>query len=166
MTIKLELSGEAALEKALGELKQATGKRVLRRVGKRALEPMRAKAEAMAPVADEPYTKGSFKKGTLRTVIPGGLKESIVISERRTRRVRKEMEPISGIQMAMGPSSGAGVLNYASFQEFGTVDHPPQSFMRAAYNGEAEGAISSILDDLWSEIEKSAKRAARKRAKG
>jgi HK97 gp10 family phage protein len=144
----VKLTGFRDLEKALSELPKSTGKAVLRRVGKKALEPMQAKAKALSP------------KDT------GLLRWSIVISQKRTRRVPKTRGPISGIQMAMGPSAGEGVLNYAALDEFGTVHAEPHPYMRPAWDSEAEGALNSIKADLGTEIDKSAKRLARKRAKG
>ncbi len=104
---------------------------------------MRAKAASLAP-RDQ-----------------GDLSDSITISEKRTRRARKEREPISGFQIAMGPASGDGVLNYAAFVEFGTVDTAPHPYMRPAYDSQAERAMQSIADNLGNEIAVSAQRRAR-----
>lgn len=147
MKSMIKLTGFKPAEKALAELPKATGQSVLTRVGKRALEPMRAKAESLAPVDQ------------------GELKKSIAISKRRTRRVKKDAEPKRGVALAMGPSSGKGVLNYAALEEFGTVNAPAQPFMRPAWDSEAEPALETIKAELWDEIDKSAKRHARKQAK-
>lgn len=109
---------------------------------------MRAKAENLAP-RDQ-----------------NDLAESITISEKRTRRARKERGPKSGVELAMGPASGGGVLNYAGFAEFGTVDTAPQPYMRPAYETEKQNVVDTIAADLMGEIDKSAKRLAKKRAKG
>jgi len=148
MTKMIRLRGFRDLDKALSELPKATGQNVLTRVGKRALEPMRAKAESLARVES------------------GDLQRSITISKRRTRRVPKERGPKRGVAMAMGPGSGDGVLNYAALDEFGTVNVPPQPYMRPAWDSEAEPALETIKAELWGEIDKSAKRHARKQAKG
>lgn len=144
----LKITGLRETERALAELPKATGKNVLRRVGKRALEPMRAKAENLAPVDR------------------GDLANQVVISEKRTRRVPKQRGPKSGVEIAMGPAAGHGVLQYAGLVEFGTVDNPPRPYMRPAFNSEAQGALDSVTTELLGEIEKSAKRLARKRSKG
>ncbi len=145
----VKLTGFRELEKTLAELPKATGKNVLRRVGRKALEPMRAKAESLAP-----RDKGDLAGG-------------IAISDKRTRRAKKERGPISGVEMAMGPSSGhGGSLNYATFDEFGTADASAQPFMRPAWDSEAQGAIDIIGRELGTEISKAAARRARKLAKG
>lgn len=161
----VKLTGFRDLEKALASLPQATAKAVLRKVAKRALEPMRAAAAAAAPVSEQPYTRGSFARGTLRTVLPGRLKRSIVVSTKRTRRVRKARGPINGLEMAMGPSGGTGALSYATFTEFGTDDTPPQPFMRPAWDGHADGALDIIRADLGREIDAASKRAAKRAAR-
>ena len=47
MKTTMKLEGFRELDKALGELPKATGKNVLRKVGRKALEPMRADAEEL-----------------------------------------------------------------------------------------------------------------------
>lgn len=157
--------GFRELDKALGELPKSVSKPLLTRVAKRALEPMRAKAEALAPKAKAPYTIGRFAKGTLRTVFPGRLRDSLVIGAKRTRRARKAREPKRGVKLAMGVGSGNGALWYGALDEFGTVDTPAQPFMRPAWDGEAEGALEIIKDELGSEIAAAAKRHAGKLAR-
>lgn len=67
--------------------------------------------------------------------------------------------------MAMGPAGGLGALNYAAFDEFGTVDTPAFGFMRAAWDSGGNEALEYIKLNLSIEIEKSALRYARKLAK-
>lgn len=154
----VRLTGFKELEQALRELPKATGKNVLRRVATGALEPMASIARAKAP---------------LRT---GALFYSITVSEKRTKRAKKSTtvyikgrgfraSASTGIQMAMGPSKTKGVLNYASFDEFGTVDTPAFAYMRTAWDGGADRALDYIIDNLWVEINKSAMKYAKKRAK-
>lgn len=144
----VQLTGFRELEKALRELPKATGKNVLRRVAKGALEPLADAAAAKAP-QDE-----------------GRLAFSISVGEKRTRRVRTGFKRSDGIEMAMGPGNTlAGVLQYASFVEFGTVDTPPQPFMRPTWNAGADRALDYIKDNLWREIDKAADKVAKKRAK-
>lgn len=153
----VRLSGFRELEAALAALPKATGKNVLRRVARGALEPMAILAAAKAPT---------------RT---GRLAYSISVSEKRTRRARKPTTKFaggrflasasSGIQMAMGPGAGLGTLNYATFDEFGTVDTPAFAFMRGAWDANADSALEYVKDNLWREIERTAAKRARKLAK-
>lgn len=158
MKVVVKLEGFRELERALSELPKATGKNVLRRVGKGALEPMADVAAARAPH---------------RT---GRLAYSITVSEKRTPRARKpsstryvkgqfRASASTGIEMAMGPGSGLGTLEYATFDEFGTVDTPAFAYMRGAWDGGAVKALDYIKDNLGKEIDKSAAKVARKRAK-
>lgn len=160
--MKVKVEGLRDLERALSELPKATGKNVLRRVARGALEPMAAQAKAKAP--DDPATAAP------------DLRRSITISEKRTRRAKKSTarrlvggkwrsDPSTGIEMAMGPASGGGVLNYATLQEFGTVKMAANPYMRPAWDSGAQGALDYIKDSLRTEIERAAARVAKKRAK-
>lgn len=148
MTVRLE--GFRELERALNELPKSTGKNVLRRVAKGALQPMAEKARGLAP-KDK-----------------GDLAASIQVSERRTKRVARinRFDKNTGIQMAMGPVSGKGVLNYATFAEFGTNDTRAVPFMRPAWDGGANDALEYIKANLGREIDKAATRLAKKAARG
>lgn len=150
--MKVHLEGFRELERALSELPKATGKNVLRRVAKGALEPMADVAAARAP---EDTGKLSF---------------SISVSEKATARAtwnkgKFRSAPSTGITMAMGPARFGGVLNYAAFAEFGTIDTPAFAFMRAAWDGGAMKALDYIKTNLRIEIEKSAAKLARKAAR-
>lgn len=147
MKMGVKLRGFRELDKALSELPRATAKNVLRKVGKAALEPMADQAAALAPERS------------------GKLAFSIAISERGTRRaVWKKKKPHEFV-MAMGPASGLGTLQYAAFDEFGTVDTPALPFMRPAWDGGKHQALETVKDMLWVEIRKAAERGAKRAAK-
>lgn len=148
MTVTLR--GFRELEQALNELPKATGRNVLRRVAKGALQPMAEKAKGLAPVDR------------------GDLRESIMVSEKRTKRVARinRFDRNTGIQMAMGPVSGNGVLNYATFAEFGTIDTRAFGYMRGAWNGGKDEALDYVKENLGTEIERAATRLAKKAARG
>lgn len=142
------VEGFADLEKALRDIPKATGRNILRRIAKGALDPLADRAASMAP-QDE-----------------GRLAFSISVGEQRTRRVRTGFKRANGVEMAMGPGNTlSGVLQYASFVEFGTIDTPPQPFMRPAWNAGADRALDYIKDNLGDEIAKAAAKVAKKRAK-
>jgi len=68
--------------------------------------------------------------------------------------------------MAMGPAGPFhGVLYYATWAEFGTVDTPPHPYMRPAWDSGAEPALEYIKAELGNEIERAAQRLARKAAR-
>lgn len=148
----VRLEGFRELERALAELPKATGKNVLRRIGRGALEPMADIAAARAPS---------------RT---GRLAYSIAVSEKSTARAqwnkgKFRSKSSNGIVMAMGPASGLGTLEYATFDEFGTIDTPAFAYMRAAWDVGAYPALEYIKTNLGKEIERSAAKLAKKRAK-
>lgn len=148
--MKVQLAGFRQLDKALAELPKATGKNVLRRVAKGALEPMADAAAARAPE---------------RT---GRLAFSIGVSEKRTRRVKRDLkwDTRTGIAMAMGPMSGFGAaLSYASFDEFGTVDTPAFGFMRGAWDSGSMRALDFVKNNFGEAIANSARKLAVKRAR-
>jgi HK97 gp10 family phage protein len=153
-----ELTGFKELEQALRALPKATGKNSLRRVARGALEPMALMASARAPHRS------------------GRLAYSISVSEKRTRRARKSTtryvggglfraEASKGIEMAMGPGAGLGTLNYAAFDEFGTIDTPAFGFMRAAWDGGAYDALEYVKMNLSVEIDKATARFVKKQAR-
>ena len=147
MTVRLE--GFRELERALNELPKSTGKAVLRRVAKGALEPMADRARGMAPVDR------------------CDLRASIQVSEKRTRRAIRtnRFDKNTGVEIAMGPVSGGGVLNRATFVEFGTVDTRAQPFMRPAWDGGKDDALDYVKANLGREIGRAATRLAKKNAR-
>ena len=158
----MKVEGLRECERALAELPKATGKNVLRRIAKGALQPMADDARVKAP--DDPSTSAP------------DLPTSIVVSEKRTARAKKRSttrfvkgkfraSASTGIEMAMGPKSGGGVLNYATLQEFGTMKMAANPYMRPAWDSGAQKALDYIKDNLREAIDKAAARLAKKRAK-
>ncbi len=155
--MKMRVRGLRELDRALAELPKATARNVLKRTARTALEPMRALAEAKAPV------------------LSGDLQVSIVLSEKRTRRARKGRPRAirradgsfrgvaqTNYAVALGPASGKGVLNYAALEEFGSANNPPQPFMRPAWDSEKQSSLDRVIEELRSEISRAAERARRR----
>lgn len=136
-TVRVE--GLREIDKALGDLTKATGKNILRRVGRSRLEPMAEAARQKVPVDQS------------------DLKDSIAVSTKNPKRHRKQ----STVEIHMGP----GRHPQAHLQEFGTLHHGPKAYMRPAWDGGKNELLTDIGRDLWSEIDKAAKRAARKAAR-
>lgn len=144
MKVSVRMEGLRELDAALGELPKATGKATLRRVLKKAAEPLRAKAEQLAPK------------------LSGALALSVAIGTKLTRRQARmaKKAPKSTVEMYVGPNNAAAVP-----QEFGTHDQRAQPFMRPAWDAEQDGVLVSIGEQLGPEIEKSAARLAKRRAR-
>lgn len=149
MKTTVHISGLRELDAALGELPKATARSVLRRVGIKALQPMADAAREMAP--DDPTTGGV------------DLKASITVGTKlndRQKKLQRRRDDKAFAEVYMGTNDPAGVQ-----QEFGNVNHGPQSFMRPAFSAHAEGAVKIVGKELGDEIEKAAKRLARRAAK-
>lgn len=164
MAVTVKIDGLRELEKALSELPKATGKSVLRRVLVKRAQPVADAMRALTP--DDPATGGY------------DLKRSIAVGTKLSRRQAKLHRAASGggprmtaagwradPKTAVEAFVGAGPLPHAHMQEFGTIDDAPQPFARPGWDATKAGVLDGLKDDLWAEIEKSAKRLARKRAK-
>jgi len=153
---RISVEGLKELDAALSQLQGTAAKTTLRRVARRALEPMRAEAQRLAP--DDPDTPNP------------DLESSIIISSRQKsgRQGRRSAEEKRSVVVYMGPSPEG--YPQAVMQEFGTAHHPPQPYMRPAFDGEKDGALEIIKADLGDEINKTVRRlnmkAARLAAKG
>lgn len=139
MSMRVKVEGLREVERALGELKKATGRNVMRRVATARLQPIAADMAARAPN------------------LFGDLKESVTVSTKRPRRHRKQSE----VEAYAGP----GRMPQAHLQEFGTQNHPPQPFARPAWDAGKGDLLPGIGDDLMAEIAKAAARQAKKQAR-
>lgn len=152
MKTTVRVDGLKELDAALGALGAEFGKpaakAVLRRIATKALTPMRDTAIALAP--DDPATGGR------------DLKRSITIGTRLTKRQAREARKDQNkalVTVYMGTSDAAAIP-----QEFGTVNHGPQPFMRPAFDAHKEEAVNIVAKELGPEIERTATRLAKRRA--
>ena len=148
MKTTMRIDGLRELDAALGELPKASAKGVLRRVGIKALQPMAEAARGMAP--DDPQTQSA------------DLKASIIVGTKLNKRqasMARKDEGKAFVTVYMGTADPAGVP-----QEFGTVNHGPQPFMRPAFDQHAEGTIRIVASELGDEITKTAARVAKRAA--
>ena len=141
--IKVKVEGLRELDTSLGQLPKTTGKAVLRRVLKKAAEPLRAHAEQLAPKLTHALER-SISIGTKLT--------------RRQARIAKKASK-STVEVYVGPNNPAAVP-----QEFGTHDQRAQPYMRPAWDAEQNAVLVSIGEQLGPEIEKTAARLAKRRA--
>ena len=97
MAQKFRIEGLKALDKALGQLPRATGKNVLRRVARKALEPIIADAKTKAPVG----IPGPRSGGTLR--------DSLAVSTKLSRRQKAlHKKLVRGDKSSIEMFAGAG----------------------------------------------------------
>lgn len=151
MARRITIEGLRELDRALGELPKATAKNVLRRVGRKALEPVARDAEARAPVLSG-QLKIEIGVGTRLT------RRQAALHRRATRGAGKAfVEVFAGV----GRSVPQGHL-----REFGGDGAPPHPYMRPSWDANKMRVLESIKDDLAEEIRKAAERLARRRARG
>lgn len=144
-TIKIE--GLKDLDRALGELPKTTARATLRRVGVKALQP---------------FDK-AWRSNAERNRLTGALDSSGGVGTKLTRRQARQQKKTvdkSFVEVFAGPNDPAAVP-----AEFGTVDQPPRPSMRPAWDATAGQTLQIVGDELGTEIDKSAKRLARKAAK-
>jgi HK97 gp10 family phage protein len=169
----VRISGLRELDHALGELPKATARRTLVRVLTRAAEPVAETARQLAP--DDPETgapdlRSSIAVSTKLKNAVGKAEFAAVMREGGTRSearaaliAARKGTDASFAEVFVGPGKGGahGVL-----QEFGTVNHGPQPFMRPAWERHKGQALEIIKRELGPEIEKTAARIAKRRAAG
>ncbi len=142
-------SGFADLDRALAEIeKAATAKAIMRRSLKRAAQPIADMAAAAAPE------------------LSGQLGKSVAVSTKLSKRQKaKHRKMFKNDKAAVEMFVGAGPLSSAHTQEFGTEHNAPQPFMRPAWDAEGKPTVDRLGKEMWSELEKTAKRAAAKAAR-
>ncbi len=138
----VKITGLKELDRALGQLPQAVAKQTLRKVLKGAAEPLARRARQLAP-RDEYHLYDSIDASTR-------------LSKRQAAAHKKESDR-SFQEMFVGTNNPAGVQ-----QEFGNERHGAQPFMRPAWDSEKEPTLDRISNSLWTEIERSARRLAKK----
>lgn len=139
----IKLEGFRELDKALGELPKTTAKNTLVRTLKKAAVPVRDAAQENAP------------KET------GDLEHHITIGTRLTRsQARDNRERKSFAEVYIGTNLSRGM-----FTNFGTFKDAAQLWFDRAWASTQGEALTIISTDLGKEIERSAARLAKKRAK-
>lgn len=148
MSEVVRVTGFADLEKALEELSKAAGKGVLRRALKTAATPIADAANAAAPVGPTGKYAQSFKYATKLSRRQGGLHRKMFRDDK------------SAVEGFVGTNDPAGVQ-----QEFGNENHGPQPALRPAWDAEAKPTLDRLGQELWSQLDKTMARAARRAAR-
>ena len=140
------LRGAKELERALMRLPKAMGKTVLRAALKKAAEPVRAAAEANAPVG----RTGRFKK-------------SFAIKSTLSKRQRRGRAKLSrgGVIMYVGSTDPK-----AHLLEFGTVKMRARPTLRPAWDANKHRVLASLRVEVWRALAKAARRLARRAESG
>jgi HK97 gp10 family phage protein len=155
MTVTVKLEGFEGLERNLAQLeKLATRRSVARRALKQAAQPMADLAQSLAPVAR------------------GNLAQSVIVGAKldgRQQGLHRRMfaSDRTNVELFVGPSyllGGGG--RHGHLQEFGTVHHAPQPFMRPAWDQDHKALLQRLGQLMAAEIDKAVTRAARRAARG
>lgn len=146
--MKVSFKGGKELEASLRQLaSNATKRNVAERALKLAATPIRDEWERLAP-EDEGDLKQAIKIGRAIKAFQKGSKGDIV-------------QTFVGIDESIDKR----LHIYAEVVEFGSTNHKAQPSGRIAWEGQKTVALDRLADDLRSEIDKAAKRAAKKAAK-
>ncbi|KFI24328.1 HK97-gp10 family putative phage morphogenesis protein [Paenirhodobacter enshiensis] len=164
----MNIEGLVDLDKAMDNLSKATNRRILRNALSKAAQPM-----ADAAAANAPKRTGRLA----RSIIVGS---KLNDSQKKMHR-KLTAEERSAVTLFVGPSYREGAGGRAGhLVEFGTRPHinggkfkgtrnpgtKPRPFMRPAFDAEAEPTVRRLKPLLWAAIDRAAKRAARRLAKG
>lgn len=183
----MSIDGMKEFEAALAELSKSTAANVLKRSLKQAAQPMLAAAKRNAPVEGgdleeslvlgeklkrgDPASAG--KQAYAAVMGSGGTKKAA----QGALRAAQAQAGMSFAQLYLGPDLSQGKGSHAHLIEFGTGPRyhddtgkfvgevAPDPFLRPAFDAEAKPTMDRLGKILGAEIEKSAKRAARRMAK-
>ncbi len=139
----IKLSGFKEFEAMLAQLGKSTERTLLTRFAKKALEPVRDRARQLVPV-DSGFTR-----------------DSIVVSTQlgRSAKRKERAEPKNGVRVYVGTTARNAVP-----REFGTFARRATPFLRPAWEETKDAVLVTIQRDLGAEIERTAERAAKRRA--
>lgn len=165
MSVTVRLEGLRELERELARLANpATRRASARRAGVAALQPMAELARSLAPREQGDLADGIAVGTRVSGANAGRAAFSNVLRQGGTRQAAVEAmrnvqrETASQVFVYMGP----GRHPQAITQEFGTSFHPPQPFMRPAWDQDSRAALERLGALLWADIERSVARAERR----
>lgn len=141
VTTTVKTEGFAEMEKLLFQMKSSTAKNTTARAMIKSLAPMEAMAKSLSPKDDR--------------VLEEGIRTS-----RRATNANKTR--VNDLEVYTGPIKE---IAYAVPQEFGTVNHGPNPYMRPAWDATNYKVLNLFGYLQFQEIEKSIARAARKAAR-
>lgn len=136
----MEFSGGQELAAQLAQLPFALSLSIRIEALKKAAEPIRSRAESLAP------RSGESKRHLQDNIVIQAVTR--VGSTEGGRWEQKEGEA----WVAVGPKKA---FFYGIFQEYGTVHHRAQPFMRPAFDGGGPAALPILGEELWKAIQAS-----------
>lgn len=151
-----KLHGAKELERALRELPKRTGKRAMRKAMERAAEPLK---RDMAQNAERAFPE-----------LAQAAAASTKLSRRQKRGAKKPGKAEVTYYVGFKPGRLAHLFEFGSgprYQKNGryTGQMPALPFARPAWEANKRQVLADFGFYLWQEVEKAAKRLAKKRAK-
>lgn len=148
----LEWQGADELEAALRALPDSLRKGLVERALMHAAEPIAA------------YARGRVSYRT------GHTQSRIKVSTRLSRRQRRKSKEFAEAFVGASPSRAAHLIELGTKPRFhksgkSTGQMPARPFLRPAFDAEKENALRILGEDLWLEIEKTARRLGQKSAR-
>lgn len=138
MKVNITITGASDLAKRLEQLPAAVSRTVQVNALKAGAEVIRDRAAALAP----------------RSPGPGPhLADDIVIGTISAARLERQ-DRGNEVVVEVGPSLKPNDHFYGYFQEYGTIRHQAQPFMRPAFDTGAPLALTRILSAMWLAIRK------------
>lgn len=151
MKTSFRVEGLPELNATLSEISKGLARGALTRIAVNALKDVVVPvASALAP--DDPATGGNDLKSSIVAGPASKLND-------RQKRLNKKRDDRSFGEGFAGTADPAGVA-----QEFGTVNHGPQAFMRPALAQTHGKIMDHVAKNAWPEVEKTALRAAKRKA--
>jgi len=144
----VKVEGLRELDAALGELGKSAARGVLRRTGIKALEPFDKRWRELAP------------RGEGNLADSGGIGTRLTKRQASLNRRAQRQNGRDFVEVHAGPNNPAAVP-----QEFGTVDHGPQSFARPAWDQTKNQVLEIVKTESWAQVKKTADRQARRAAR-
>lgn len=151
MKTAFKVDGLDELNATLSEMSKGLAKGALTRIAVAALkDEFVPVAKSLAP--DDPATQGNDLKAS---IIAGPASKL----NARQKKLNKQRDDRSFGEGFAGTADPAGIP-----QEFGTVNHGPQAFMRPAWDQTQKPLIDHVAKAAWPEVERTALRAAKRKA--
>lgn len=151
MKTAFRVDGLDELNATFAEMSKGLAKGALTRIAVAALkDEFVPVAKSLAP--DDPATQGNDLKAS---IIAGPASKL----NSRQKKLNKQRDDRSFGEGFAGTADPAGIA-----QEFGNVNHGPQPFMRPAWDQTQKPLIDHVAKNAWPEVEKTAKRAAKRLA--
>ena len=162
---KAKVEGLQELEVSLRQFSKSTQRRVLERALLKAAKPIEAGAERNAPVR-EGDLRASINTRVLRTnpgktafaraMADGASRQEAAAAARNANTINKDR----GATVRVSASA-----RHAAWVEFGTVKMAKQPFLGPAMRGGRDRALTTIKVELKRQIEATARRVAKRKAK-